>query len=97
MQRRTSKRVWETRYVVKKMRIPEATVMRLAVYSRLLENLQKRDIVTTSSGDIAEGAGVSPAQVRKDLAYFGEFGTRGVGDGSPLGWLCTRIIAAALL
>ncbi|CEO89337.1 Redox-sensing transcriptional repressor rex [Syntrophaceticus schinkii] len=79
MQRRTSKRVWETRYVVKKMRIPEATVMRLAVYSRLLENLQKRDIVTTSSGDIAEGAGVSPAQVRKDLAYFGEFGTRGVG------------------
>jgi hypothetical protein len=42
MQRRTSKRVWETRYVVKKMRIPEATVMRLAVYSRLLENLQKQ-------------------------------------------------------
>jgi len=39
----------------------------------------KRGIITISSGDIADGVGVSPAQVRKDLAYFGEFGTRGVG------------------
>jgi len=44
-----------------------------------LERLDQKGIVTISSGEIAEGVGVSPAQVRKDLAYFGEFGTRGVG------------------
>ncbi|HHV35486.1 MAG TPA: redox-sensing transcriptional repressor Rex [Syntrophomonadaceae bacterium] len=64
---------------MKTTKIPEATIMRLAVYSRFLEHLRKHDTVTTSSGTIAEGAGVTPAQVRKDLAYFGEFGTRGVG------------------
>jgi redox-sensing transcriptional repressor len=53
--------------------------MRLAVYSRFLEHLQQQAVTTISSGAIAEGAGVSSAQVRKDLAYFGEFGTRGVG------------------
>jgi redox-sensing transcriptional repressor len=36
-------------------------------------------VETVSSGEIAIGVGVSSAQVRKDLAYFGEFGTRGVG------------------
>jgi len=51
----------------------------LSVYSRFLEQVDRRGIVTISSGEIAEGVGVSPAQVRKDLAYFGEFGTRGVG------------------
>lgn len=64
---------------MKALKIPEATIVRLSVYSRFLEQADKKGIVTTSSGEIAEGAGVSPAQVRKDLAYFGEFGTRGVG------------------
>ncbi|MDH7577189.1 MAG: redox-sensing transcriptional repressor Rex [Bacillota bacterium] len=64
---------------MKTLKIPEATVMRLSVYSRFLEQAEHHGIVTVSSGDIAEGVGVSPAQVRKDLAYFGEFGTRGVG------------------
>jgi len=64
---------------VKVFKIPEATIVRLSVYSRFLEQADKRGIVTISSGEIAEGVGVSPAQVRKDLAYFGEFGTRGVG------------------
>jgi redox-sensing transcriptional repressor len=41
--------------------------------------MDRQGVVTISSGEIAEGVGVSPAQVRKDLAYFGEFGTRGVG------------------
>lgn len=75
----TELRCWETGVIVKTTKIPEATIMRLAVYSRFLEHLQKQNVVTISSGAIAEGAGVSPAQVRKDLAYFGEFGTRGVG------------------
>lgn len=61
------------------MRVPEATVSRLSVYSRFLDRLDKNGVVTVSSGEIAKGVGVSPAQVRKDLAYFGEFGTRGVG------------------
>lgn len=61
------------------LKIPEATIIRLSVYSRYLSEVDRKGIVTISSGDIAEGVGVSPAQVRKDLAYFGEFGTRGVG------------------
>jgi len=64
---------------VKTLRVPEATVTRLSVYSRYLERLDRNGVTTVSSGEIAEGVGVSPAQVRKDLAYFGEFGTRGVG------------------
>lgn len=60
-------------------KIPEATITRLSVYSRYLVELDKKNIITISSSEIAEGVGVSSAQVRKDLAYFGEFGTRGVG------------------
>ncbi|MHB1405723.1 MAG: redox-sensing transcriptional repressor Rex [Desulfitobacteriaceae bacterium] len=64
---------------MKTLKIPEATIIRLSVYSRYLTEVDRKGIVTISSGEIAEGVGVSPAQVRKDLAYFGEFGTRGVG------------------
>lgn len=61
------------------LKVPEATINRLSVYSRFLEQLDRKGIVTASSVEIAKGVGVGPAQVRKDLAYFGEFGTRGVG------------------
>jgi redox-sensing transcriptional repressor len=44
-----------------------------------LAQIKRKGVVTISSGEIARGVGVSSAQVRKDLAYFGEFGTRGVG------------------
>ena len=64
---------------MKAYKIPEATVMRLSVYSRFLHQLMDEGEGTISSGEIARGVGVSSAQVRKDLAYFGEFGTRGVG------------------
>lgn len=64
---------------MKTLKIPEATIIRLSVYSRYLSQVDQKGVVTISSGEIAEGVGVSPAQVRKDLAYFGEFGTRGVG------------------
>ncbi|MBE6112137.1 MAG: redox-sensing transcriptional repressor Rex [Peptococcaceae bacterium] len=64
---------------MKEPKIPEATVSRLSVYSRYLTEVEKQEIVNISSGEIAEGVGGTPAQVRKDLAYFGEFGTRGVG------------------
>ena len=64
---------------MKVYKIPEATVMRLSVYSRYLLQMEEKGIETISSSDIATGVGVGSAQVRKDLAYFGEFGTRGVG------------------
>ena len=65
--------------ILKEPKIPEATVSILSVYSRYLTEVEKQEIVNISSGEIAEGVGGTPAQVRKDLAYFGEFGTRGVG------------------
>lgn len=64
---------------MKTTKVPEATILRLAVYSRYLEHLERQGVETVSSVAIADGAGVTSAQVRKDLAYFGEFGTRGVG------------------
>lgn len=64
---------------MKTLRVPEATVTRLSIYSRFLERIDRNGVASVSSGEIADGVGVSPAQVRKDLAYFGEFGTRGVG------------------
>ena len=66
-------------YDLKELKIPEATVSRLSVYSRYLTGVEEQGNINISSGEIAEGVGGTPAQVRKDLAYFGEFGTRGVG------------------
>lgn len=61
-------------------KIPEATVMRLSVYTRYLKSLlEEEGAVTVSSREIARAAGINAAKVRKDLDYFGEFGTRGVG------------------
>ncbi|MEG6616815.1 redox-sensing transcriptional repressor Rex [Peptococcaceae bacterium 1198_IL3148] len=61
------------------LKIPEVTIARLSAYSKYLKRLEKKGIDSVSSGDIAQGVGVKPAQVRKDLSSFGEFGTRGVG------------------
>jgi redox-sensing transcriptional repressor len=59
--------------------IPEATVGRLPVYLRALVEMAERGAATTSSGDLAQAAGVNSAKVRKDLSYLGSYGTRGVG------------------
>jgi redox-sensing transcriptional repressor len=64
---------------MKAERIPEATIMRLSVYSRHIQHLEDNKIARVSSQEIAEAVDGTSAQVRKDLAYFGEFGTRGVG------------------
>jgi len=58
--------------------IPAATVSRLPVYLRSLAELPAGR-TTCSSEQLAEIAGVNPAQVRKDLSYLGSYGTRGVG------------------
>ena len=59
--------------------IPDATVARLPVYLRVLDQLTDRGIATVSSGDLAAPAGVNSSQLRKDLSYLGSYGTRGVG------------------
>ncbi|MDN5361748.1 MAG: redox-sensing transcriptional repressor [Moorella sp. (in: firmicutes)] len=78
---------------MKTLKIPEATITRLSVYSRYLAQVDRHGVATISSGEIAEGVGVSPAQVRKDLAYFGEFGSRGVGyNVKDLYWHIIKIL-----
>ncbi len=59
--------------------IPRKTIYRLSVYSRCLARLKENNIQTVSSEALAKVAGVKPTQLRKDLAYFGQFGTRGLG------------------
>ena len=59
--------------------IPRKTIYRLSVYLRCLARLRDNNIQTVSSEALAKVAGVKPTQLRKDLAYFGHFGTRGLG------------------
>src|ERR1700745_3290225 len=59
--------------------IPVKTVYRLSLYLRCLARLKDNNIQTVSSEALAKVAGVKPTQLRKDLAYFGQFGTRGLG------------------
>jgi len=59
--------------------IPRKTIYRLSIYLRCLARLRENGIGTVSSEALARAAGVKPTQLRKDLAYFGTFGTRGLG------------------
>ncbi len=65
--------------MVKESKIPDATIERIALYSRPLERLLQKGEQLVSSERLAELCNVNPAQVRKDLSYFGEFGVRGIG------------------
>jgi redox-sensing transcriptional repressor len=60
-------------------KIPMATISRLSIYSRTLQELMEEEVDVISSERLAKQCAVNPAQIRKDLAYFGEFGVRGVG------------------
>ncbi|MBN1848212.1 MAG: redox-sensing transcriptional repressor Rex [Deltaproteobacteria bacterium] len=64
---------------MKDQKIPDATIERVALYLRPLEDLIKLGVHVISSDRLAEMCKVNPAQVRKDLSYFGGFGVRGVG------------------
>ena len=64
---------------LKSAHIPRATIQRLAVYVQALEILLQDGENVISSDGLARACGVNPSQIRKDLAYFGEFGVRGVG------------------
>jgi redox-sensing transcriptional repressor len=63
----------------KPKKIPKATITRLSLYYRQLELLEFDGYRMVSSEKLAWLCQVNPAQVRKDLGYFGEFGVRGVG------------------
>lgn len=62
-----------------KKRISESTIRRLSLYLRALSVLDKEGIRTISSKELARREKLTPAQVRKDLSFFGSFGTRGLG------------------
>lgn len=59
--------------------LSEATVARLPVYLRVLTALAERGAATVSSDQLAAGAGVNSAKLRKDLSHLGSYGIRGVG------------------
>jgi redox-sensing transcriptional repressor len=59
--------------------VSELTTNRLSVYLRCLDSLDSAGVKTVSSLMLAEQFQLNAAQIRKDLAYFGEFGVRGVG------------------
>lgn len=59
--------------------IPDAVINRLSLYLRELQHLVRSGSETTSSSALGDALGFTDAQVRKDLAYFGQFGYPGIG------------------
>ncbi len=73
---------WPSSIEVKKLNrpeIPRKTIYRLSLYLRCLARLKDNKIQTVSSEMLAKVAAVKPTQLRKDLTYLGQFGTRGLG------------------
>lgn len=64
---------------MKTEKISELTTNRLSIYLRCLNELAAAGVETISSQSLAEQFNMNSAQIRRDLAYFGEFGVRGVG------------------
>ncbi len=64
---------------MQKLEIPRKAVYRLSIYQRCLQRLRDNDVETVSSDALAKAAGVKSTQLRKDLGYVGQFGTRGLG------------------
>src|SRR4026207_507470 len=59
--------------------IPDIVIRRLPIYARSLNYLYNEGVETVSSGELGTRLGVSAAQIRRDLSYFGEFGKQGKG------------------
>lgn len=64
---------------MKTIKISEAVVRRLPIYLRYLNELALAEVQTVSSQELGEKLDLNPAQIRKDLAYFGDFGKKGIG------------------
>src|SRR3989304_318836 len=61
------------------MDIPPVVIDRLPLYARALVNLESRGREVVSSQELGQVLNVTPAQIRKDLSYFGRFGKQGRG------------------
>jgi redox-sensing transcriptional repressor len=59
--------------------ISKSVIKRLPVYLRILDQMIQRKIDMVSSKELSSESGFTAEQIRKDLAYFGAFGTRGAG------------------
>ena len=59
--------------------IPDVVIDRLPVYARALAALERSGREVVSSQELGSQLGVTPAQIRKDLSYFGRFGKQGRG------------------
>lgn len=59
--------------------LPENTLHRLVIYLNVLDALEKKKVDSVSSEELAKRCGVNPAQLRKDLSFVGNLGTKGVG------------------
>src|SRR6187431_3634253 len=68
--------------------VPKAVVSRLSLYLRELQHLIRDGSETTSSTQLGKLLGFTDAQVRKDLAYFGQFGYPGIG------YRCSELVEA---
>lgn len=75
--------------------IPRPTIERLPLYLRCLSRLRSSGVEVVSSDELGKLLGITSVQIRKDLAYFGEFGRRGVGyDVNSLLTQVTEILGA---
>src|SRR6478735_12253137 len=70
------------------LQVPKAVISRLSLYLRELQHLIRDGHETTSSTQLGKMLGFTDAQVRKDLAYFGQFGYPGIG------YRCAELIDA---
>ncbi|MCO5222164.1 MAG: redox-sensing transcriptional repressor Rex [Thermomicrobiales bacterium] len=73
--------------------IPDIVIRRLPLYVRTLRALADSDVANVSSDDLADEIGVTAAQIRRDLSYFGKFGKQGKGyDTRSLEQAITQIL-----
>ena len=78
--------------------IPRKAIYRLSIYLRCLHRLKSNKIRTVSSDALSKAAGVKSTQLRKDLTYFGQFGTRGLGyDVEQLAAMITDLLGTRSL
>lgn len=73
--------------------IPDIVIRRLPIYVRTLRDLGDRGVTSVSSDELADHIGVTAAQIRRDLSYFGRFGKQGKGyDAEHLADRIARIL-----
>ena len=64
---------------IKQSSVPEVVVLRLPLYTRVLSQLSDQGIEVINSQRLGDLLQITPAQIRKDLSYFGRFGKQGRG------------------